>query len=160
MLLAIEGQIVSAYIEPQFAETVGGPVVTVEFNAWESVPNLRKHIKGDLRVPRVSRYFSFVGYTQLLDLQFLAGDYKIQKSDLLIDSNTSPEPVAFSWSGYESDIQVSEDEYIQGETYFGYALPSDLESTRYDGDIDYECFYAYPLFTLPQELRQLKEGTR
>jgi hypothetical protein len=158
MILMIDEQIVNAYIEPQFLEVQGGPVVTVEFDAWESVPNLRRHIKGDLRVARVTRYFNFVGYTQLLDLQFLVGNYKLNKSDLLIEHNTSPTPVAFSWSGYEADIEIGDDEYQQGESYFGYSLPEDLTSTRYDGDIHYECFYAYPLFTLPRELETCLGG--
>jgi len=158
MILIIEGQLVNAYIEPQFLEVEGGPVVTVEFDAWESVPNLRRHIRGDLRVSRVARYFSFVGYTQLLDLQFLVGNYKLTKEDLLIEHNTSPTPVAFSWSGYEADIEVGDDEYQQGESHFGYSLPEDLTSTRYDGDNHYECFYAYPLFTLPKELEVCAVG--
>jgi len=79
MILMIDGQVVNAYIQPQFLEVQGGPVVTVEFDAWESVPNLRRHIRGDLRVSRVARYFSFVGYIQLLDLQFLVGNYKLTK---------------------------------------------------------------------------------
>ena len=160
MILSIEGQLINAYIEPQFAEVPGGPIVTLEFDAWESVPNLRRHIQGDLRVSRVARYFTFVGYTQLLDLRFLSKNCNITKDDLLIDSDASPIPIAFFWSGYESDIKVGEGEYKSGESFFGYALPEDLDSTRSDSDIDFECFYAYPLFTMPKELEKLFERNR
>lgn len=160
MILNIEGQIVNAYMEPQFADIVGGPVVTVEFDAWENVPKLRRHLHGDLRVAKPSRYFSFAGYTQLLDLRFLSDNFKIKAEDLLIDTNTSPAPAAFSWSGYEEDTEIGEDEYEPGESYFGYSLPEDLESTKYDSDIHFDCFYAYPLFTLPKELQQLTESNQ
>ena len=160
MILSIEGQVVNAYIEPQFADIVGGPVVTVEFDAWENVPKLRRHLSGDLRVAKPSRYFSFAGYTQLLDLRFLSDNFKITPEDLLIDTNTSPTPAAFSWSGYEQDTEISEDEYEPGESYFGYSLRGDLESTKNNSDIHFDSFYAHPLFTLPKELQQLTESNQ
>jgi hypothetical protein len=158
MMLSIDGQLVNAYIEPQFFDTPGGPIVSVEFYGWENVPNLRKHIKGDLRVARVARYFNFLGYTQLLDLCYLVGNYKISKEDLLIDQNISPAPVAYSWSAWEEDIELEDGEYEPGEYYFGYALPEDLEYIRTDSDIHYEGFYAYPLFTMPEELLKTTAG--
>lgn len=160
MILNIEGQIVNAYIEPQFQGIAGGPVVTVEFDAWENVPKLRRHLHGDLRVAKPSCYFSFAGYTQLLDVRFPSDNFKITAEDLLIDTNTSPAPAAFSWIGFEEDTEIGEDEYEPGESYFGYSLPEDLESTKYDSDIPYDCFYAYPLFTLPKELQQLTESNQ
>jgi hypothetical protein len=157
MILSIDGQLVNAYIEPQFFDLTGGPIVSVEFYGWENVPNLRKHIKGDLRVARVARYFNFVGYMQLLDLCYLAGNYKISKEDLLTDQNISPAPVAYSWSAWEADIELEDGEYESGEYYFGYSLPEDLEYIPTDSDVHYECFYAYPLFTMPTELEQTVE---
>jgi hypothetical protein len=158
MILSIEGQLVNAYIEPQFYDVAGGSIVTIEFDAWESVPKLRKHIQGDLRAVRVARFWNFTGYMPLLDLRFLVGNYKLTKQDLLIDANTSPTPVAFEWVGCEADREIGEDEYESGETYYGYALPEDIDSMRYDGPSDYEVFLAYPLFSMPKELQKSTAG--
>ena len=45
MILNIEGQIVNAYIEPQFADIVGGPVITVEFDEKITVEAAKQKIK-------------------------------------------------------------------------------------------------------------------
>jgi hypothetical protein len=158
MILSIDGQLVNAYIEPQFFDIAGGSIVTVEFDAWESVPNLRKHIQGDIRAVRVARYWNFTGYMPLLDLRFLVGNYKLTKNDLLIDANISPEPVAYEWVGMEADIEINEDEYESGETYYGHSLPEDIDSYRWDGPSHYEVFYAYPLFSMPEELQKTTAG--
>ena len=158
MILSIDGQLVNAYIEPQFFDIAGGSIVTVEFDAWESVPNLRKHIQGDIRAVRVARYWNFTGYMPLLDLRFLVGKYKLTKNDLLIDANISPAPIAYEWTGMEADKEIGEDEYESGETWYGHSLPEDIESMRYDSDVNYECFLVYPLFTMPKELQKTMAG--
>lgn len=158
MILSIDGQLVNAYIEPQFFDIAGGSIVTVEFDAWESVPNLRKHIQGDIRAMRVARFWNFTGYMPLLDLCSLVGNYRLTKQDLLIYENISPAPVAFEWVGWEEDIEIGENEYQSGETWYGHSLPEDIDSIRWDGDIHYECFYVYPLFTMPKELQKATAG--
>ncbi len=55
MILSIEWQLVNGYIEPHFYKVAGGSIVTIEFDAWESVPTLRKHTQDDLRAVRVAR---------------------------------------------------------------------------------------------------------
>ncbi len=158
MILSIEGQLVNAYIEPQFINVAGVSIVTVEFDAWESVPKLRKQIQGDLRAKRYARYWNFTGYLQLDELRSLVGNHGITKNDLLIAEDTSPAPVAFEWVGWEADIEFSEDEYESGETYYGHSLPEDIESDRWDGPSHYEFFFAYPLFSMPEELQKATAG--
>jgi len=158
MILSIEGQLVNAYIEPQFFDVAGGSIVTVEFDAWESVPKLRRQIQGDLRAKPVARYWNFTGYLQLNELCSLVGNHGITKNDLLLAENTSPEPVAYEWVGMEADIEVGEDEYQSGETWYGHALPEDIDSMRYDGPSYYEVFCAYPLFSMPKELQKATAG--
>jgi hypothetical protein len=160
MIFSIDGQLVNAYIEPQFTDVAGNPIVTVEFDAWESVPNLRKHIRGELRTNRVSRYWNFTGYMPLLDFKFLVENLQLSKDVLRIEFDTSPEPVAYSWIGWESDVDLGNDEYVGGETWYGHALPEDVDSIRYDSDVYYECFYAYPLFTMPKELTNYAESSK
>ncbi len=158
MILSIEGQLVNAYIEPQFFDVAGGSIVTVEFDAWESVPKLRKQIQGDLRAKRVARYWNFTGYMQLDELCSLVGNHKQTKHDLLIAEDTSPAPVAFEWVAWEEDIEIGENEYQSGETWYGHALPEDIDSYRWDGPSHYEAFYAYPLFSMPEELLKTTAG--
>ena len=107
---------------------------------------------------RVARYWNFTGYMPLLDLKFLVGNYKLTKNDLLIDANTSPAPVAYEWTGMEADKEIGEDEYESGETWYGHSLPEDIESMRYDGDVYYEYFLVYPLFSMPKELQKTTAG--
>ncbi len=158
MILSIEGQLVNAYIEPQFFDVAGVSIVTVEFDAWESMPKLRKQIQGDLRAKRFARFWNFTGYLHLEELCSLAENRGLTKRDLLIAENTSPAPVAFEWVGMEADIEISEDEYESGETYYGHSLPDEIDSYRWDGPSRYECFFAYPLFSMPEELLETAGG--
>jgi len=55
MILSIEWQLVNGYVEPHFYEVACGLIVTMEFDALESLPKLRKHTQDDLWAVRVAR---------------------------------------------------------------------------------------------------------
>ena len=54
-------------------------------------------------------------------------------------------------------IEIGEDDYHSGETWYGHAMPQDIDSYRWDGPSHYEAFYAYPLFSMP-ELEKASAG--
>ena len=155
MFLEISGKIINAFIEPQFQSVSSGDLVTVQFSDWESLPDLRKHLQGEVRFSQSSREFTFTGYTQFLDLKLLVGASKLALKDLKIDTNFSPAPAAYYYLGWEEpgdEIEEVECGPVESDVWMGYTLPEDIEAIRWSSDISYEQFYVYPVFQMPKEL--------
>jgi len=155
VFLEISGKIINAFIEPQFQSVSSGDLVTVQFSDWESLPDLRKHLQGEVRFSQSSREFTFTGYTQFLDLKLLVGASKLALKDLKIDTNFSPAPAAYYYLGWEEagdEIEEVECGPVESDVWMGYTLPEDIEAIRWSSDISYEQFYVYPVFQMPKEL--------
>jgi hypothetical protein len=157
VFLEISGKLINAFIEPQFQKLSSGEMVTVQFSDWESMPELRRHLQGEVRVSQHSREFIFTGYTQLLDLISLTGTPKLTSKDLFIETNLSPSPAAYYYMGWveqNDDIEMAGAECgpVESDVQMGYSLPEDIKAIRWSSDISYEQFYVYPVFQMPKEL--------
>jgi hypothetical protein len=155
VFLEISGKIINAFIEPQFQSVSSGDLVTVQFSDWESLPDLRKHLQGEVRFSQSSREFIFTGYTQLLDLKLLTGASRLTSEELMLENDFSPAPAAYYYLGWEEpddQIEGTECDPVQSDVWMGYTLPEDIEAIRWSSDISYEQFYVYPVFQMPKEL--------
>jgi hypothetical protein len=155
VFLEISGKIINAFIEPQFQSVSSGDLVTVQFSDWESLPDLRKHLQGEVRFSQSSREFIFTGYTQLLDLKLLTGASRLTSEELMLENDFSPAPAAYYYLGWEEpgdQIEGAECDPVQSDVWMGYTLPEDIQAIRWSSDISYEQFYVYPVFQMPKEL--------
>jgi hypothetical protein len=156
MILDIKGTLVNAFIEPQFKEVSSGHLVTIQFSDLDALGKFKHHIQGDTRIDLTDKYFHFIGYTQLLDLNCHISGTRIALEDLLVSRDVSPAPAAYSWRGWEDDTEDEDGNPIQGDDWRGYSLPEEIEDARGALSVSLIEFYVYPIFRLPVELEKVK----
>ena len=149
MILQINGRLVNAFIEPQFAAISKGELVTVQFYHFEKLKEFRRKLDGQLRFNQHDRYFPFTGYAHFSTIWHDANVKHLNPKDLLVDQDFSPEPLAYKWVGikYETEDWEEEDDDV-GE-WFGECLADHIEDMRDGGDIHYDEFFFFPLDRLP-----------
>jgi len=158
MILEMNGQLINAFIEPQFSGVSSGHLVTVQFSDLDGLGKFKHHLQGDIRVDLTDMFFHFTGYTQFLDVNCLASGKSLTIADLVISKDISPAPAAYGWLGWEEHTEGEDGNLIQGEDWQGYSLPEEIQDLRWSLPTSLEEFYVFPLFSLPMGLKQEKRG--
>ena len=155
MILQINGRLVNAFIEPQFAEPGMHQLVTVQFYHFEKLREFRRSLDGDLRLNPYDRYFPFTGYSSLETLCVYAKKWRPTFEELLVSKDVSPAAVAYKWQGIKHEVEEWEEDAEAGQ-WSGYCLPDEVREFRTGQDIHYDEFLVYPVFELPDELSRTK----
>jgi hypothetical protein len=148
MILEMNGQLINAFIEPQFSEVSSGHLVTVQFSDLDGLGKFKHHLQGDIRVDLTDKFFHFTGYTQFLDVNCLASGKSLTIADLVVSKDISPAPAAYGWLGWEEHTEDEDGNLIQGEDWQGYSLPEEIHDLRWSLPTSLEEFYVFPLFSL------------
>ena len=148
MLIQIQGRLVNAFIEPQFAEISCNELVTVQFYHYEKLKDFRKKLDGELRFNQHDRYFPFTGYAHFSTIWHHSGQGQLKSKDLLVDEDFSPPPVAFKWTGIKYEPEEWEYPHEAGE-WSGECLADYILDERYGSDMFYDEFLMFPLDRLP-----------
>ena len=159
MILQINGRLVNAFIEPQFAEPGFHQLVTVQFYHFERLREFRRRLDGDLRLNVHDRYFPFTGYTNLETIWFYSKRNRPSYEDLLVEKDVSPAPAAYTWIGIKHEAEEWEDESEIGQ-WQGDCMPEDVVDIRTGQDISYDEFLVFPLFELPESLIRARPHIR
>ena len=154
VLLSTKKGFINAVIEPQFQEHGNRTMVTLQFSEYDDVRNLRHHLLGDVVFDQDARMFPFTSFIQLDDLVAFFKRKKLWTELQTTKVDFSPKPKAFYWVGYYTGEDLPEGAEFDENTYSGFCLPEDAADLRWSFEESLDVLMLYPLFTLPEELRE------
>ena len=157
VLISTKRGFINAVIEPQFQQHANRTLVTLQFSEYDDVRNIRQHLLGDILFDQNAPMFPFTSFIQLDDLVafFKRKNLWTELQNTKVDF--SPQPKAFYWVGYYTGEDLEEGADFDQDTYSGYCLPEDAADLRWSFEESLDVLLLYPLFRLPEELRESSE---
>ena len=138
MLVPTQTGFIEIVKEPQFED-----IYTIKATNIESARLFRKHTRARINFNDYNKDFKFTTYAYADDIK-AALEMKFKASDIEeLDRNISPAPVGYRclgfWHDKDDDVQVD-------------VLAEEFEDFRYGNDFYFDEFFAWPLFSMTDEL--------
>lgn len=138
MLVPTQNGFLEIVKEPQFED-----IYTIKATNIESARLFRKHTRARINFNDYDKTFKFTTYAHAEDIK-AALDMRFKTTDIEeLDRNISPAPVGYRCLGFWHD----KDEDVQVDV-----LAEEFDDFRYGNDFYFDEFFAWPLFSMTDEL--------
>ena len=138
MLVPTQNGFLEIVKEPQFED-----IYTIKATNIESARLFRKHTRARINFNDYDKTFKFTTYAHTEDIK-AALDMRFKTTDIEeLDRDISPAPVGYRCLGFWHD----KDEDVQVDV-----LAEEFDDFRYGNDFYFDEFFAWPLFSMTDEL--------